>query len=97
MGQVRAVAQAHLDDLSGWMRQAAEGADASDRAHYRRLVAEIARFNDRPHEPVSPPSAPDMPPGSPIGDPGLDWLRSGWDVTPPAPWAPALDLACAWR
>jgi hypothetical protein len=97
MAQVRAVAQAELDALEAWLDEEQEGADAADRAHYRLLAADIDRFGDRPHEPLAIPEAPNMPPGSPIGQPGLDWLRSGWATEAVAPWAPAVDLSCAWR
>jgi hypothetical protein len=95
MSQVRAEAQAELDDLAVWLAQASDDASAADRAHYRLLAADIGRFKERPYEVVPTPDAPSMPPGSPIGDPALDWLRSGWavDTTP----ALASDLSCDWR
>ena len=96
MSQVRAVAQAELDDLAVWLAQSSDGADQADRAHYRLLAADIGRFKERPHHAMPMPEAPGMPPGSPIGQPGLDWLRSGWaPVTGPT--TGAAELSCPWR
>ncbi len=63
MPQVRAVAQGALAGI------AKMGGDAN-----RELMAtDIQRFNDRPlAEPLS--TMPAVPPGAPIGDPGLDYL-----------------------
>ncbi len=93
-GQVRAEASAELADLRGWL-EARGGTDGGDEAHYAYLASEIERFQDRPHQPVEMPGSPDMPPGSPIGQPGMDWLRSGWAPLPAG--AGGNGLSCSWH
>ena len=48
----------------------------SDLAQANLLATDINRFLTRPANPVATrfPS-PTAPPGAPIGDPGMDWLR----------------------
>jgi hypothetical protein len=70
MGQVRAVTEYALEDLAAWMEESRDGAGEEDRAHFRLLQSEIARFIQRVHEPVETPASPVMPPGSPIGATG---------------------------
>ena len=58
-------------------------------AHAQMLASDIQRFLDRPGEVASDRVAPPAPPGSPIGEPALDWLGQmepwcswlddGWD------------------
>jgi hypothetical protein len=38
------------------------------------MAGDIQRFLERPMEGESIPGQPAVPPGSPIGDPGLEWL-----------------------
>ena len=47
-------------------------------AHRQLIVGDIERFLARPgsDEPVGAFPAPAAPPGSPIGDPAMDWLRT---------------------
>ena len=67
MPQVRAIAQAALGNIAKM-----GGSDAS-----RALIAQdIARFNARDLTPASFSSTPTAPPGAPIGDPGLEYLRT---------------------
>ncbi|MEX0837049.1 MAG: zinc-dependent metalloprotease [Gemmatimonadota bacterium] len=80
MAQVRAVTGYQLEDIAVSVAEASANANPSDRAHYLTLAADIARFLERPWEPISTPDAPDMPPGSPIGDSGMLWA----------------DLSCPW-
>ena len=80
MGQVRALTSYQLEDIAVSVAEASATANPSDRAHYLSLATEISRFLERPWEPVSTPDAPDLPPGSPIGDPGMFWM----------------DLSCPW-
>ena len=47
----------------------------ADAAHRAALGEDIRRFLDRPLTPVTRADLPDAPPGAPIGDPGMDWLR----------------------
>jgi hypothetical protein len=98
MPQVRAEAQYELEQLAVDIARATDGAEPADRAHYRLLTSEIGRFLDRPHAPVADPESPDLPPGDPISDSGLDWLGArGWDGPRlPAPGTPHVDLSCAW-
>jgi hypothetical protein len=67
-----------LEQLAVWMAEASDRASAGDRAHYRLLSSDIGRFLERPHEPVTAPAAPEMPPGSPIGQAGMSWLGERW-------------------
>lgn len=96
VAQVRAVAGDELDRISAWMTERMDRASAEDRAHYRMLSGEIARFERRPYQSGEAADAPTMPPGSPIGDPGLAWLGTyGWDAAPARAAVP--DLSCTWR
>ena len=98
MPQVRAEAQYELEQMAVQLAQATDGAAPEDRAHLRLLTSEIGRFLERPHAPVAEPGAPDMPPGDPIGEPGIDWLgRYGWSgATMPGAGTPQVDLSCDW-
>ena len=76
MAQVRAVSAYWLEDLvrridevTGLDRGSVEG-----RAHVDALRRDIRRFLDRPGGIAEPWEAPAVPPGSPIGDPGMRWL-----------------------
>ncbi|MEX2466487.1 MAG: zinc-dependent metalloprotease [Gemmatimonadota bacterium] len=80
MAQVRAVASYQLEEITVEVAEASATANPADRAHYLALAGDVARFLERPYAPVAVPSAPDMPPGSPIGDPGMHWV----------------DLSCPW-
>jgi hypothetical protein len=72
MPQVRAVA---TQQLRRWRQTFATAPiDDAVAAHRELLADDIARFLDRPLAPVPPLPAPQIPPGAPIGDPGMDWL-----------------------
>ena len=47
----------------------------ADTAHRVALAEDIRRFLDRPLTPVSRGELPTPPPGAPIGEPDMDWLR----------------------
>jgi hypothetical protein len=97
MAQVRAESQHALSEMAVWLAQESDGASPGDRAHYRHMAGEIGRFITRPYESIAAPGAPSMPPGSPIGQPGMDWLSgSGWDVQPIWGSTTELNLACSW-
>ncbi|MCG6987714.1 MAG: zinc-dependent metalloprotease [Gemmatimonadetes bacterium] len=97
MGQVRAVSQYELGQIAGWLGQADATADAGNKAHYEMLASDIKRFLDRPHAPIAEPAAPGMPPGDPIGEPGMDWLGGqGWMGLPVAPGTPQVNISCDW-
>ncbi|HXW04113.1 MAG TPA: zinc-dependent metalloprotease [Vicinamibacterales bacterium] len=52
-------------------------------AHRASIAADVRRFLDRPQPPASRLEVPQAPPGAPIGEPALDWLRR---VAPPCSW-----------
>ena len=56
----------------------------SEGAHRLALAADIDRFLNRDSTPLSQPSRPQAPPGSPIGEPAMQWLA-------------ATSPVCAWR
>jgi hypothetical protein len=81
MPQVRAIATAHLEHIRGM--SAASSADRPEAAHKALLARDIGRFLDRPAGEFSQPSTMNAPPGAPIGDPAMEWLRN-------------LDPGCWW-
>jgi len=99
MAQVRAESQYALERLAVWLSEASDTAAEGDQAHYRLLRSDIGRFMERPHEPVAIPESPSMPPGSPIGEPDLEWSGAwGWNLTPlPGPSLAMPDLGCSWH
>jgi Met-zincin/Domain of unknown function (DUF5117) len=72
MPQVRAIATYKLQQRPQPAPSATANATAA--AHIALLSADIKRFLDRPFAPASRMEIPSVPPGAPIGDPGLDWL-----------------------
>jgi hypothetical protein len=80
LAQVRAVTSYQLEEIAVAAAEDSVRANPADRAHYLAIASDISRFLERPYAPVPTPPAPDMPPGSPIGDPGLHWI----------------DLSCPW-
>jgi hypothetical protein len=98
MPQVRAESQYELEQIGVQLAQASDGAGPEDRAHYRLLTSEIGRFLQRPQAPVAEPDAPAMPPGDPIGDPGMQWLRGYGAAARFDAWTgtPQVDLSCDW-
>jgi len=79
MPQVRAVATAKLQRSFG---QGA-GTSTDDAAHTLLITADIKRFLDRPIAPTARIGRQEIPPGAPIGDPGMDWLSR---FTPTCKW-----------
>jgi Met-zincin/Domain of unknown function (DUF5117) len=74
MAQVRAIASLALKNRMAAMTIGP--AIAGDRAaHASLLAADIKRFLDRPIAPTPRMEAPELPPGAPIGEPAIDWLR----------------------
>ncbi len=69
MRQVRAISFAALSRARDNLRE-----QAPSQPHAALLVRDIQRFLDRPGEAVSVRVAPVAPPGSPIGEPAMDWL-----------------------
>ena len=77
MAQVRAVSAYWLEDLVRRIDEVTGLAGlggVEGRAHVDALRRDIRRFLDRPGGIDEPWEAPAVPPGSPIGDPGLRWL-----------------------
>ena len=72
LGEVRAKATMHLDTLTTDL--ALVGNDAAEEAHRRLLAQDIQRHFSRPASDRPSFSHPSAPPGSPIGDPALEWL-----------------------
>jgi len=97
MGQVRAVASHQLENMAVEMAEASSGAGPADRAHYLTMAQDIGRFLERPYVGAgAPDDAPTMPPGSPIGSGGMDWL--GLSSSAAGAWGELLwaDLSCPW-
>jgi hypothetical protein len=78
MAQVRAMSAHSLEMLADFLTEEEAGADGANHAHYSLLRQDIRRFLTRPQGVIAMPEAPDMPPGSPIGDPGMRWLDRTW-------------------
>ncbi len=84
MAQVRAQATQALEKLDQRIREGAGHTDEATAAHYSLLCKDMRRFLDRPLAPIPVIEAPATPPGSPIGDPGMDWLDRWWFGGPSA-------------
>ena len=96
--QVRAIASLKLEQIANRVRPAGNAPAAmtptaeSERAHRMLLAADIKRFLERPMNDamsarIIPPLA--APPGAPIGDMGMDFLRRpqcDWDDVNPERW-----------
>jgi hypothetical protein len=73
MPQVRAVAAMKLRTKQEELRNA--GGDPAQAASAALIASEIERFLERPAEPARRIDSPDAPPGAPIGQPAMEWLR----------------------
>lgn len=71
MPQVRALAN---DRLHAIARRAPPSADRSEAAHATLLAQDIRRFLERPAG-TAAPAIPVIPPGAPIGQPAMEYLR----------------------
>ena len=78
MPQVRAVAAQHLGRMKSLADGLAQGDDGVA-AHFALLARDIQRFEDRPFDSWTPATAPQAPPGAPIGSPALEWIGD-WTV-----------------
>jgi hypothetical protein len=83
MPQVRAFATLALQQRSAALGRVVAG-DAATRASSALLASDIKRFLSRPATPAPRASAIDVPPGAPIGEPAMEWLRM---VAPPCSWS----------
>ena len=72
MSQVRAIVTAQLKARAATMPAAGTSPAA---AHAALLAADIKRFMDRPAAAASRTAIPTPPPGAPIGEPAMEWLR----------------------
>jgi len=72
MPQVRALAMGRL--LPYRNLTLAEPTDAVS-AHRMAIAADVRRFLERPLAPATRLEIPTAPPGAPIGEPAMDWLR----------------------
>ena len=68
MSQVRAIATQKL-------RSRMTAATGATGAHEKLIADDIRRFLERPAPPATRAELPDAPPGAPIGEPAMDWLR----------------------
>ena len=82
MPQVRAIATLKLRQRI--RNTGASPASEPEAAHTALLTADIERFLNRPAAPYALPSAPAIPPGAPIGEPAMQWIRN-------------LELFCSWQ
>ncbi len=88
MPQVRAIATHRLQHraahLAGSVASARSTAQASaDAAHAALLARDIQRFLERPGPVYVQAPAQQPPPGAPIGEPAMEWLRA---IEPPCSW-----------
>ncbi|MCX6549555.1 MAG: zinc-dependent metalloprotease [Acidobacteria bacterium] len=75
MPQVRAIAAFKLAKRAYELNnEVGPATDVATRAHASLLTRDIKRFLDNP-ESFKRPSPPVVPPGAPIGDAAMDWLR----------------------
>jgi hypothetical protein len=74
MPQVRAVAALRLERRMTSLRGTASPDDATA-AHAALVARDIQRFLDREGPEYTTPGTPDAPPGAPIGDAAMEWLR----------------------
>jgi hypothetical protein len=72
MPQVRALANWELDRIADRLESTSLNDDTN--AHRYMLRSDIRRFLNRPLAPTALPRQPAMPPGSPIGQPAMEWL-----------------------
>jgi hypothetical protein len=74
MPQVRAIASQKLTQREQRLKVLVTTTGPTS-AHAALLMSEINRFLERPFAPATRAEVPSAPPGAPIGDPGMDWLR----------------------
>ncbi len=70
---VRGQALYELEELKTWMNNKMPTADARDKSSYLFALSQIEEFKREPNKFVTP-EATEMPPGAPIGMPGMDFL-----------------------
>ena len=77
MSQVRAIVSARLRARAAALPATGTSPAA---AHGTLLAADITRFLERPAPPATATPLPAAPPGAPIGEPAMDWLRRNTPV-----------------
>ena len=82
MPQVRAIATSRLQRRAAATAPGAGSSPAA--AHAALLAADIGRFLDRPAPAATRMDVPTAPPGAPIGQPAMEWVRgeppcSAWE------------------
>ena len=82
MPQVRAIATYYLQQAKARLDRTAGAQDVAAAAHAALLARDIERFLDNP-DAFKRPAAIVIPPGAPIGDPGMDWLGLWRYLEPP--------------
>jgi hypothetical protein len=75
MPQVRAIASLQLERLRDDFEGMTYLAGDADAAHYGLMSRDISRFLERPAASFSQPETLSPPPGAPIGEPAMEWLR----------------------
>jgi hypothetical protein len=70
---VRGQALLAVEDLQSWMRAQAKRAQPAQKANLLFGLSQIDRFKADPGKFTAPPAV-SMPPGAPIGMPGMDFL-----------------------
>ena len=75
MAQVRAVASLKLERLRDDFEAMTYRASDADAAHYGLMSRDISRFLERPATSFAQPETLSPPPGAPIGDRALEWLK----------------------
>ena len=74
MPQVRAIASLKLQQRANRLTNGTR-TDPGSTAHAQLLAVDIKRFLDRPMAPATRLDIPSAPPGAPIGEPAMEWLR----------------------
>ncbi len=75
MPQVRAIASLELERMRDDFESMTYRASDADAAHYGLMSRDITRFLERPAASFAQPETLSPPPGAPIGEPALEWLR----------------------
>lgn len=71
---VRGQAMLKIDELKGWMTASLSGAGAKQKANILFGLAQINEYSKSPDK-FQPAPSLEMPPGAPIGMPGMDFLN----------------------
>ncbi len=82
MPQVRAMASFELNGIASRLED--RFGNTAQNASDFLAMQEIERFFDRDMEPITIPGQPNLPPGSPIGQPQMKWIlptATGWMIS----------------